>query len=63
MLRRQNKEPAKPLKPNSPTTNPQQQLLKHPHKPTYREQKDIPAVLQEINFTIERAAPDRQTGS
>jgi hypothetical protein len=59
MLGGQNKESPKPLKPNSSATNPQQQLLKHPHKPAYREQKDIPAVLQEINFEIERAPFDR----
>lgn len=59
MLRRQNKESPKPLKPNGSATNPQQQLLKHPHKPTYRQQKDIPAILQEINFKIERAPFDR----
>jgi hypothetical protein len=59
MLKRQDKKPAKPPKPNSPPPNPQQQLLKYPNKPTHRQQEDIPVILQEIDFKIERAPLDR----
>jgi hypothetical protein len=59
MLRRQDKKPAKPPEPNSFTTNPQQQLLKYPNEPTHRQQEDVPVILQEIDFKIERAPLDR----